>query len=117
MEIDKIKEWMQIVNIGLVNGLSHTNRDGRTDDIDFWRKRSQLFNGLTLCIKDLVTEQNYEYSEKDLRKIANDGYQKEEYRTCKYLHGDWCHISTDGTQEKCPFYGVEEECEFFEEET
>lgn len=74
MEIDKIKEWHKLVVKGLVNGLSHTARDERLDDIDFWRKRCRLFNSFSKCVLDLITNQTYQYSEKDLEDIAREGY-------------------------------------------
>ena len=71
----KIKEWHNLVVNGLVNGLSHTARDKRLNDINFWRKRSQLFNEFSLCVLSLVNEQNYEYAEKNLKEIAEEGYK------------------------------------------
>ena len=73
----KTQEWHNIVNAGLCNGLSHTHRDGRLDDINFWRKRCELFNAFSLCVLDLETGQNYKYKEKDLREIAAEGYKKD----------------------------------------
>ena len=74
----KIMEWHNLVVIGLVNGLSHTSRDERLNDIHFWRKRCFLFNEFSKCVLDLITEQNYEYAEKNLKEIAKEGYKKEE---------------------------------------
>jgi len=67
--IKKIKEWQLIVNKGLNNGLSHTHQDGRLNDIEFWRRRSCLFNIFALCVmhKD-------EMHEKELIEIAERGY-------------------------------------------
>ena len=74
---EKILEWHKLVVIGLCNGLSHTARDERLEDIDFWRKRCFLFNEFSKCVLDLITEQNYEYSEQNLKRIAEEGYKKE----------------------------------------
>ena len=68
-------EWHRLVVNGLVNGLSVTSQDKRLDDIDFWRKRSQLFSEFAKCVLDLETEQNYQYSEKNLGEIAKEGYE------------------------------------------
>ena len=73
----KIIEWHKLVVNGLVNGLSHTHRDGRLDDINFWRSRSELFDAFGHCVLDLLTDQTYEYSEKDLKEIAKEGYKKD----------------------------------------
>ena len=74
----KVLEWHNLVVNGLVNGLSHTSRDERLDDIDFWRSRCHLFNEFSKCVLDLITEQNYEYAEENLKKIAKAGYKKED---------------------------------------
>ena len=72
----KIKEWHQLIVKGLVNGLSYTAMDGRTDDINFWRKRCDLFDTFAHCIQSLITEQSYKYDEKNLKEIAEEGYKK-----------------------------------------
>jgi len=72
----KMLEWHKLVVKGLVKGLSHTHRDGRLDNIDFWRKRSQLFDAFAHCILNSITDQDYQYSEKDLKEIAEEGYGK-----------------------------------------
>jgi len=77
IETKKIEEWHKLVVNGLVNGLSHTARDGRTDNIDFWRLRSRLFNAFGKCVLDLITNQDYQYSEKDLKDTAKQGYNLE----------------------------------------
>ena len=66
------------VVIGLVRGLSHIHRDGRLNDIDFWRSRSELFNTFSCCVLEILTDQIYKYSEKDLKEIAKGGYKKED---------------------------------------
>jgi len=75
---DKIKELHQLVVKGLVKGLSHTHQDGRLDDIDFWRKRCNLFNEFSKCVLDIITDQNPQYAEKNLKEIAEDGYSGKE---------------------------------------
>ena len=72
----KLGEWHKLIVQGLVNGLSHTHQDGRTDKIDFWRQRSKLFNLFGLCVQNLISEQNYEYDENQLKEIAEKGYKK-----------------------------------------
>ena len=74
----KIKEWHNLLVRGLVNGLSYTANDGRTEQTNFWRKRCQLFNEFSACVLDLETEQNYEYAEKNLKEIAEEGYKLKE---------------------------------------
>lgn len=71
----KLTEWHQLIVQGLVNGLSHTARDGRTEEIDFWRKRSILWNEFAMCVQNLMTNQSYEYSEKELKRIVKEGYR------------------------------------------
>lgn len=71
----KIMEWHNLVVNGLVNGLSHTSRDGRLDDINFWRGRCNLFNEFSKCVLDIVTDQDSKYSEKQLKEIAKEGYK------------------------------------------
>jgi len=78
MKKEKIQEWHNMVVNGLVNGLSHTARDGRLDDIEFWRRRSNLFDSFAHCIMDLETDQDYSYSEKDLKQWSSSGYIKKE---------------------------------------
>ena len=77
--LEKEKQIMKFHNLvvtGLVNGLSHTNRDERLDDIDFWRSRCNLFNEFSKCVLNMVTNQTCEYSEKELKRIAKEGYRK-----------------------------------------
>ena len=57
---EKIMEWHKLVVTGLVNGLSHTNLDGRTNELEFWRQRSLLFNYFGFCVMDLFTKQDCE---------------------------------------------------------
>ena len=72
----KIMELHQLVVTGLVQGLSHTHRDGRLEEINFWRSRSNLFNEFSLCVLSILTDQNCELSEKQLKEIAKEGYKK-----------------------------------------
>lgn len=77
-KIERIKELHQLTVNGLVNGLSHTHQDGRLDDIDFWVKRCKLFDSFSHCVLDIITDQNAEYSEKDLKEISKEGYHGKE---------------------------------------
>jgi hypothetical protein len=54
----------------------YRRRDGRKDKI-FWRRRSHLFDAFAHCILDLITEQDYKYSEKDLKEISELGWKNE----------------------------------------
>ena len=74
------KEIMKLHNLvvsGLVNGLSHTATDGRTNDIDFWRKRARLFGAFSRCVLNIVTDQDYQYDLMELKEIAEAGYKNE----------------------------------------
>lgn len=73
-KLSKIRELHKLVVNGLVNGLSHTHQDGRKEDIVFWRKRCNLFDSFSHCVLDIITDQCYEYSEKDLKEISKEGY-------------------------------------------
>ena len=75
---DKIMELHKLVVKGLVNGLSHTSRDGRLDDINFWRGRCSLFNEFSKCVLDIITDQDPKYAEKNLIEIAEEGYHDKE---------------------------------------
>ena len=73
----KLKEWHDHVVQGLLNGLTHTNRDGRTDDIEWVRRRLALWEAFGRCVMDFEWGNNYkDFSEKDLRRIAREGYHK-----------------------------------------
>ena len=72
---EKIKEWHDLVTTGLVNGLSHTDRDERRDDITWVRRRLRLWESFGRCMMDLETGQDYQYSEKDLKVVADIGYK------------------------------------------
>jgi len=72
----RIMELHNLVVTGLVNGLSHTSRDERLNDINFWRKRCFLFNEFSKCVLDIITDQDSQYAEKELKRIAGEGYKK-----------------------------------------
>ena len=71
----KIKEWHNMVVSGLVNGLSHTHRDGRINDINWVRKRGSLFEAFGRCMFDYHNEQDYESNERELLEISKEGYK------------------------------------------
>lgn len=73
---DKIKEWHNMVVTGLVNGLSRVQLkdDKRKKDIDFWRRRSELFDAFAHCVIDLETGQDWKYSEKSLKEWSSAGF-------------------------------------------
>ena len=71
---EKILEFHKLVVSGLVNGLSHTARDGRTEELEFWRQRSILFDRFGHCVLNLVTDQSYELDLKELKQVAEEGY-------------------------------------------
>ncbi len=79
---DKIKEWHQLVVIGLNKGLTHTIPDGRLDNIDWVRKRLKLWESFGRCVMDLETNQDYQYSEKDLKEVAEAGFPNRERKGC-----------------------------------
>jgi len=72
----KIREWHQMVIKGLVGGLSRVQPDlyKRKEDIEFWRRRCNMFDAFTHCIMDLETNQDWSYSEKDLKQWSDAGY-------------------------------------------
>jgi len=72
----KIQEWHNLVVIGLNNGLTHTIHDGRIDDINWVRKRLELWESFARCVMNLETGQSYEYDEKNLKEVAQEGYKK-----------------------------------------
>ena len=72
---DKIKEWHNLVVKGLVNGLTHTIKDGRTNDINWVRKRLELWESFARCVYALEIGQTFEYDEKNLKEIAKEGYK------------------------------------------
>ena len=74
---EKIMEWHKLIVNGLVNGLGVTHQDERTDDVNFWKTRSHLFDAFAHCVLDLLTEQDYKYSEKDLKEISEMGWKNE----------------------------------------
>jgi hypothetical protein len=72
---EKIKEWHKLIVIGLNNGLSHANKDGRTDEIDFWKQRSILFDRFSHCVMGLVWGNSTDLDEKELKQVAEEGYK------------------------------------------
>ena len=71
----KIFEWHNLLVNGVVNGLSSNARDERLNDVDFWKRRSNLFDAFANCIQSLITEQDYHLDEKELKKISEEGYK------------------------------------------
>ena len=71
----RVMKLHNLVVKGLVNGLSHTSGDERLEDINFWRKRCNLFNEFSKCVLDIVTDQNPKYAEKNLKEVAKEGYK------------------------------------------
>ena len=74
---EKILEFHKLVVMGLVNGLSHTFMDGRNEELEFWRRRSLLFDAFDHCVMNLITNQSYESYLKELEDIAREGYRGE----------------------------------------
>ena len=71
----KIQEWHGLVVNGLCNGLTHTHRDGRNNDIDWVRKRLALFESFSRCVMNFQWGQNYkEFPEKELIEVSKEGY-------------------------------------------
>ena len=67
----KIQEWNNLVNQGLVNGLTHT------DHIEWVRKRLELWESFGRCVMDLKTNQDYQDVEKELKEVAEFGFKKQ----------------------------------------
>jgi hypothetical protein len=82
---DKIKEWKDLLLMGLNNGLTQTIQDGRTNDINWVRKRLELFESFTRCVVILESGLSYEYDEKSLREVAEEGYKKDLPKTIGLL--------------------------------
>jgi len=72
-----IKELNNLLIKGITNGLSHTHQDGRLNEIDFWKKRCDLFNIFSLCVLDIIEEKDYKLHERELNEIAKIGYDKQ----------------------------------------
>jgi len=72
---DKIKELKKYVNLGLVNGLTHTIHDGRRDNIEWVRKRLMLWESFGRCVCSLVEGNDHSYDEKELKRVAEEGYE------------------------------------------
>ena len=71
----KILEFHNLVVTGLVNGLTHTTGDKRIEDIEWVRKRLNLWESFGRTVFDFIIGLNdYSYSLKDLERIAKEGY-------------------------------------------
>ena len=71
----KLKKWHSLVVNGLTNGLTHTHRDGRNNDINWVRKRLALFESFSRCVMDYEWGNNTkDFSEKELKKVSVEGY-------------------------------------------
>lgn len=78
----KIREWHQYVVKGLCNGLTHTHRDGRNNDIEWVRRRLELFESFSRCVMDFEWGNNYkDFSEKQLKEISELGYSPNKPKT------------------------------------
>jgi len=74
-----INEFHSLVVKGLNNGLTHTIWDERRDDIKWVRGRLQLWESFGRTLFDFLMEYNdYNYSLKDLKEIAKEGYTSNE---------------------------------------
>jgi len=71
----KIQEWYNAIVEGLNNGLAHTTWDGRRDDINWVRKRLELWEAFGRCVFAFYNEQDWSSNEKDLFEIAKEGYK------------------------------------------
>ncbi len=74
-EKEKLLEFHNLVVIGLNKGLTHTIHDGRRDDIKWVRGRLQLWESFGRTVFDyLMGVNNYSYSLKELKEVAEKGY-------------------------------------------
>lgn len=73
--IKKIKDWHKYVVIGLNNGLTHTHMDGRRNDVDWVRKRLDLFEAFSRCIMDEIWGNKSGCNIKELKEVAEEGYK------------------------------------------
>lgn len=71
----EILKFHNLVVKGLVNGLSHTEQDGRTEELEFWRQRSILFDRFGHCVMNLITDQSYDIDLHELNEVAKNGYK------------------------------------------
>lgn len=75
----KLKEWHGYIINGLTNGLTHTHRDGRNNDIEWVRSRLLLWEAFGRCVMDFQWGNNYkEFAEKELKQVAREGYSRSE---------------------------------------
>ncbi len=70
----KIRKWHIAVVQGLNNGLTHTIKDGRRDDIKWVRQRLRLWEAFGRCVFAFHNKQNWESDEEELFEIAREGY-------------------------------------------
>jgi len=74
----KVNEFHHLVVKGLNNGLTHTIFDGRREDIEWVRGRLKLWESFGRTLFDFLMEYNDpKYSLKDLKEIAEKGYNNE----------------------------------------
>ena len=76
-KIKRIKELNGYVVKGLVNGLTHTIRDGRTNNIDWVRKRLNLWESFGRSVINIVNDSDSKYEEEDLKKISKEGFGRQ----------------------------------------
>lgn len=71
----KLIEWHHLIVSGLCNGLTHTHRDERNNNIDWVRKRLALFESFSRCVMNYEWGNNYkDFDEKDLKEVSKEGY-------------------------------------------
>lgn len=71
-----ISKWHNMIVTGLVNGLTHTIPDGRQKDINWVRSRGILWEAFGRCVMALEWGNSYEFDERDLKEISEEGYKK-----------------------------------------
>jgi len=76
-EKERLLEFHNLVVKGLCNGLTHTDRDGRNEDIVWVRRRLRLWESFGRTVFDCLLKLNdYSYSLKELKEVAELGYEK-----------------------------------------
>lgn len=70
----QIREWHNLVVQGLCNGLTHTHRDDRTDDIAWVYGRLKLFESFSRATMNLIWGKDYSSDLKELKEVAKAGY-------------------------------------------
>ena len=77
-EEKSLLEFHNLIVKGLNNGLTHTIRDGRNDDIEWVRGRLRLWESFGRTVFDFLMGLNdYSYSLKELKEVAEEGYIKD----------------------------------------